>query len=102
MARRLRADIVETTMELRLSLPAATELVARALDALGTRTAALQAVMGAGTMNLNPAVVTVTLSEHDGRAIAVVRGAAKEGLIRQRAGEKAARRVVEYLAAAQP
>jgi hypothetical protein len=101
-ARRMRADIFETTVELRSPLPTATELVTRTLDALGTRTADLQAVMGAGAMNMNPAVVTVTLSKDAGRVVAHVRGVAKEGLIRQRAGEKAARRVAEHLATAQP
>ncbi|XVV14580.1 hypothetical protein ACQP2X_09640 [Actinoplanes sp. CA-131856] len=96
-ARRMRADIFETTVELPLSLPAAGELVGRILDALGTRTAEWQAMMGSGAMNLNPAVVTVTLREHEGRAVATVRGVAKEGLIRQRAGQKAARRVAEHL-----
>lgn len=101
-ARRMRADIFETAVELRMPLPTATDLIVRTLDELGTRTADLQAVLGAGAMNLNPAVVTVRLSESAGGVIATVRGVAKEGLIRQRAGEKAARRVVERLSAAQP
>ncbi|GIH19606.1 hypothetical protein Raf01_77780 [Rugosimonospora africana] len=96
-ARWMRADIFETTVELRPPLPTATDLVARTLDALGTRTTELQAMIGSGVMALNPAVVTVTLSEDGGRVIATVRGVAKEGLIRQRAGEKAARRVAEQL-----
>ncbi|MFF5082728.1 hypothetical protein ACFY36_37285 [Actinoplanes sp. NPDC000266] len=96
-ARRMRADIFETTVELPLSLPDAGELTGRTLDALGTRTAESQAVMGSGAMNMNPAVVTVTLREQDGTVVATVRGVAKEGLIRQRAGQKAARRVAEQL-----
>ncbi|MCY1136675.1 hypothetical protein OWR29_01595 [Actinoplanes sp. Pm04-4] len=96
-ARRMRADIFETEVELPLSLPAAAELVGLALDALGTRTAESQAVMGSGAMNLNPAVVTVTLREQDDTVVATVRGVAKEGLIPQRAGRKAARRVAEQL-----
>jgi hypothetical protein len=99
-ARRMRADIFETTVQLRPPLLTATDLVVRTLDALGTRTADLQAVIGAGAMNLNPAVVTVTLSETAEKVTASVRGVAKEGLIRQRAGEKAARRVIEQLTAA--
>lgn len=101
-ARRMRADIFETAVELPVPLPAAAELVARTLDAAGTRTAAFQAVLGSGVLDLNPAVVTVTLSQDAGRVVAVVRGVAKEGLIRQRAGEKAARRVAERLTAARP
>jgi hypothetical protein len=96
-ARWVRADIFETTVELRPPLPAATDLVARTLDALGTRTTGLQAMIGSGALDLSPAVVTVTLSEAAGRVSATVRGVAKEGLIRQRAGEKAERRVVEHL-----
>ncbi|XVU20974.1 hypothetical protein ACQPZJ_27305 [Actinoplanes sp. CA-054009] len=96
-ARRMRADIFETTVNLPLSRPAAERLVGRTLDAMGTRTAGSQAVMGSGAMNMNPAVVTVTLRDQDGTVVATIRGVAKEGLIRQRAGQKAARRVAEQL-----
>ncbi|MEV4350071.1 hypothetical protein AB0J83_36900 [Actinoplanes sp. NPDC049596] len=96
-ARRMRADIFETTVELPLSLPEAEALVGRTLTDLGTRTAESQAIMGSGAMNLNPAVVTVTLHAHEGQTLATVRGVAKEGLIRQRAGQKAARRVADQL-----
>ena len=98
-AGRMRADIFATTVALPGPMPAATELVMRVLDALGTRTAELQAMIGAGALSLNPAVVSVTLSEDAGTVTATVRGVAKEGLIRQRAGEKAARRVADHLAA---
>ncbi|WP_433304565.1 hypothetical protein ACQP2F_15445 [Actinoplanes sp. CA-030573] len=87
-------------MELPLSLPAATELIGRTLAFLGTKTADSQVLMGAGAIKLNPAVVTVTASEQNGSVHATVRGVAKEGLIRQRAGEKAARLVVQHLTAA--
>jgi len=50
-------------------------------------------VVGAGVGNLNPAVVTVTISASPEGSRLVIRGAAKEGLIKQRAGEKAAKRV---------
>ncbi|WP_305783259.1 hypothetical protein [Symbioplanes lichenis] len=97
-ARRIRADIFETAVELPLSLPAARELVGRTLDAVGARTAEAQAVLGSGALNLNPAVVTVVLRDRaEGVVVATVRGVAKEGLIPQRAGRKAARRVVEHL-----
>ncbi|GAB7045047.1 hypothetical protein [Catenuloplanes indicus] len=97
-ARRLRADIYETTVELPQSLPAAAGLAARTLAELGSPVGELQAVIGAGLLNMNPAVVTVTLARSGGSVVATVRGAAKEGLIRQRAGEKAARRVAARLA----
>ena len=99
LAGRMRADIFETVVELRPPLTTATDLVAQTLDALGTRVADTRAMILAGAMDMNPTVVTVTLSEDAGKVIAVVRGVAKEGLIRQRAGEKAAHLVAERLAA---
>jgi hypothetical protein len=97
-ARGMRADIFQTTVTLALTLSAATETVARVLDSLGRRTAELQAVIGVGVGNLNPAVVTVTVTEDAAGTVAAhVRGVAKEGLIRLRAGEKAARRLIANL-----
>jgi hypothetical protein len=61
--------------------------------------AVVRGVFGAGSMNLNPAVVTVTMTASPGGGTAVhIRGAAKEGLIKQRAGQKAAERIAEQLA----
>jgi hypothetical protein len=58
----------------------------------------VRGVLGAGAMNLNPAVVTVTMtSAGQGATMLRIRGAAKEGLIKQRAGEKAAQRVAAHL-----
>jgi hypothetical protein len=49
-------------------------------------------------MNLNPAVVTVTITSASGGGTSVhIRGAAKEGLIKQRAGQKAAERLAALL-----
>jgi hypothetical protein len=60
--------------------------------------AIVRGVLGAGTMNRNPAVVTVTMSATDRNSTAVrIRGAAKEGLIKQHAGEKAAKRLAADL-----
>lgn len=60
--------------------------------------AAVRAIVGAGVMNLNPAMLTVTMTgTADGRTTVHIRGAAKEGLIKQRAGEKAARRLADML-----
>jgi hypothetical protein len=59
----------------------------------------VRGVFGAGSMNLNPALVTVTIKDGAGGPTAVhIRGAAKEGLIKQRAGQKAAERIAEQLA----
>jgi hypothetical protein len=57
-------------------------------------------MVGSGSMNLNPTVVTVTLTEAGPSTIAAqIRGVAKEGLIKQRAGRKAAERVAGLLQA---
>lgn len=64
----------------------------------GIERPALAAVTGAGFSNLNPAVVQVTIDEiaEDGITVTVT-GVAKEGLIKQYAGEKAAKRIAEKL-----
>jgi hypothetical protein len=54
----------------------------------------LRAVVGSGALNLNPAVVTLQLVATTPASTTIrVRGVAKEGLIPQRAGRKAAERV---------
>ena len=59
----------------------------------GDGQALVRAVVGSGAMNLNPAVITVSMtSAADGSTILHIHGAAKEGLIKQHAGEKAAKR----------
>ncbi|MGW1505906.1 hypothetical protein ACWCQW_46855 [Streptomyces mirabilis] len=48
---------------------------------------------------MNPVLITVSLTSDGPEHTAVsVRGAAKEGLIKQRAGEKTAKRITELLA----
>jgi hypothetical protein len=54
-------------------------------------------IIGAGALKMNPAVVTVVISPADHASAVVVRGAAREGLIKQRAGEDAARRTAAGL-----
>jgi hypothetical protein len=99
-ARRLRKDVFEVDLVLRLSPAAAAERARDAisdngslLDPEGLGDDRIAGVVGAGVGNLNPAVVIVTISASDEGSRLVIRGAAKEGLIKQRAGEKAARRV---------
>ena len=59
---------------------------------------AVAAVIGSGFLGLNPALVTVeVMPEAENRVAVHVSGAAKEGLIKQHAGEKAARRIAERL-----
>jgi hypothetical protein len=60
--------------------------------------AIVRGIVGAGAMNLNPAVITVTISAASAGGTTVhIRGAAKEGLIKQRAGQKAAERLAVTL-----
>ena len=61
----------------------------------------VRAVVGSGSLNLNPSLVTVRVSPvaHN-RSRVVVHGVAKEGLIKQHAGQKAAQRLAQQLAAA--
>jgi hypothetical protein len=55
-------------------------------------------IVGSGYANLNPAVVTVTIHASEWGSRLVIRGAAKEGLIKQRAGAKAAKQVAAAMA----
>jgi hypothetical protein len=51
------------------------------------------ALVGAGHWNLNPTVLTVRIRASEEGSQLLIRGAAKEGLIKQRAGEAAAKRL---------
>jgi 3-polyprenyl-4-hydroxybenzoate decarboxylase len=107
-ARLLPEDVHE--IELVLALPA-DEALARArwvLSSLGEPVDEtpladqheLRAVVGSGALSLNPAVVTLQLVATTSASTAIwVRGVAKEGLIRQRAGRTAAERVAAHLRA---
>ena len=101
-ARRLRKDVYELDKTVPVPLGEVFASVASMLESTGmvvARTgpgdghALVCAVVGSGAMNLNPAVITVSMtSAADGSTILHIRGAAKEGLIKQHAGEKAAKR----------
>jgi hypothetical protein len=107
-ARRLRKDVFETELVLRMSPADAAERARDAISDHGSlldlegagddRGFVIAGIVGAGVGNLNPAVVIVTISASAEGSRLVIRGAAKEGLIKQRAGEKAARRVAAALA----
>lgn len=62
----------------------------------------IRAIVGSGHGGLNPALLTITLRSVGSRTQIHVRGAAKEGLVRQRGGEQVARAFTERLAAALP
>lgn len=110
LAARLLPEDVHV-IELVLALPPdeALALAGRVLSSLGepvdeTRIGddmhELRAVVGSGALNLNPAIVTLRLVATTSTSTTIwVRGMAKEGLIRQRAGRKAAERVAAYLQA---
>jgi hypothetical protein len=96
-------------IELSLDLPP-DEVEARAREVLGSNSRLLRpepnedhvrvvGIIGSGSFNMNPTVVMVTISATASGSRVTVRGAAKEGLLfKQRAGEKAARRIAEAMA----
>jgi hypothetical protein len=106
-ARRLRKDVFELKKTLAAPLDEICGSVADLLESIGTvvaRTgpgdgqALVRGIVGSGAMNLNPAVITVSMTgTADGGTILHIRGAAKEGIIKQHAGEKAAKRLEALL-----
>jgi hypothetical protein len=108
-ARLLPEDVHELELVLALPPDEALALAGWVLSSLGepvdeTRVAddkhELRAVVGSGALNLNPAIVTLQLVATTSASTTIrVRGVAKEGLIRQRAGRKAAERVAARLRA---
>ncbi|GAA1224838.1 hypothetical protein GCM10009665_13830 [Kitasatospora nipponensis] len=108
-ARLLRKNVHEIELTLAMPLEAAADHVATVLAGAGqllgaadtgpARARAVRAVVGGGFGNMNPVVITVSLTDQGPRrTAATVRGAAKEGLIKQRAGEKTAKLVADRLA----
>jgi len=108
-SRRLKKSVLEIDLSLAITPAAAAERARQVLDELGreldcrddgeTSDSQIVGIVPAGAGGLNPAVVTVTIRDAgEGSSKLVVRGAAKEGLIKQRAGEVAARRVADALA----
>jgi len=107
-ARRLRKSVKEISLTVPMPPKQAVARTRQIIDDLGSvarhgRAAAagslqVVGVVGAGALDMNPAVVTVTISPSEEGSSVVVRGAAKEGLIKQRASADAAKRVAEALA----
>jgi hypothetical protein len=106
-AKKMRANVFETDTTLKLPVADAVKRVRSLLAELGApideestgNGQRLRAMVGAGSMNMNPTVVTVTLTDAGAATTARIRGVAKEGLIKQRAGQKAAERVAGLLQA---
>ncbi|MGH3122696.1 MAG: hypothetical protein ACRDND_16945 [Streptosporangiaceae bacterium] len=105
-ARRLKKNILEIDLALDLPPQAAADLVRQVLrekgKALNLTTedgpaTQVLGIVGAGIANMNPAVVTVTIDQAGNGSRLLIRGVAKEGLIKQRAGEAAAKRVAAAL-----
>ncbi|HTV99248.1 MAG TPA: hypothetical protein VMF87_03035 [Streptosporangiaceae bacterium] len=107
-ARRLRKHVKEISLTVPMPPKQAVARTREIIDDLGSvasqdRVAAgslqVVGVVEAGALNMNPAVVTVTISRSEEGSSVVVRGAAKEGLIKQHAGQDAAKRVAAELGA---
>jgi hypothetical protein len=107
-ARRLRKDVFEIDLVVSLSPQAAADKAEDVISEQGSVLdlegddgdpgARVVGIVGSGVANLNPTVVTVTIRASAQGSRLVIRGAAKEGLIKQRAGEKAARRIAAAMA----
>ena len=109
-ARHMKNDVFAATLELSVSPADATRIFVQELNNLGktltgdaSRTyPVLRAVVMAGLMNMNPAVVEVEVVPLGVASCRItVTGTAKEGLIKQHAGEKAVRRVMESVGIAE-
>ncbi|AZP17033.1 hypothetical protein EJC51_13450 [Streptomyces aquilus] len=112
VAGRLKKDVLEIRLGTGLAPEAALALAEQmvvgcvpplAVVALPDGGHAVRAVMGTGFGGMNPAVVTLTVTAADGAGSTVlVRGAAKEGLIKQRGGQRAVEGIVSRWLAADP
>jgi MFS family permease len=100
----LPANAFDVTLEIAQGPDRSLELLSRVIGRLGRvlaqdRTdegARLQGVVRAGFLNMMPAVVTVTITEvNPGRSKVVIAGVSKDGLIKQRPGEGAVRRILK-------
>ncbi len=107
-ARGLRKDVFEVELVVSMSPQAAADRAEEVISEQGSvvdlegagRDPGTQVVgiVGSGVGNLNPAVVTVTIRACSEGSQLVIRGVAKEGLVKQRAGEKAAKRIAAAMA----
>lgn len=103
-ARLIGNDRCEVTADVHMDIAHAVTLFTNAVirtgrlvnRAGGEGTESITAIVAAGFLEMNPAVVQIELSERgaDGSRL-VLRGTAKEGLIKQRAGEGAVKRLLD-------
>lgn len=107
-ARLLKKNVYETTVTLSAGERAAIDRARQVLrdegrllaaepaaDSSGTK---IVGIVKAGRWNQNPAVITMTITPAELGTRVQIRGAAVEGLIKQRAGEAAAKRVAAAMA----
>lgn len=109
-AKRLKKNVHEIDLRLPLAFEGAVERVHDVLAAMGrqvdpvppepsTNRRTIRVITGGGAGGMNPVLVTAVLTRAEAGATSVLlRAAAKEGLIKQRAGEKAAKRIAGLLA----
>ena len=107
VARKLPTDAFSVTLRLAADAEAVLRAGAELLEeegqlqeVAGTAKAApaVSAVVRSGFLGLNPAVVTIeVLPQSENEALVNVSGMAKEGLIKQHAGQKAAQRIAGRL-----
>jgi hypothetical protein len=103
VARHQRKNIGEVDIKVGLDPREAAIVVRRILAAQGRLLRSdgyERAILGADRWDLNPTVVTVRLDAAGPGTSISVRGVACEGLIRQRAGEAAARRIADLIRSA--
>ncbi len=108
VARWLPEDVYELVLETGSSPEKARQVALAVLSREGkvlenqraeTPGSVVRAIVGSGAWNMNPALVTVRItSTAEGVTRLEIRGIAKEGLIRQRAGEAAVKRIADLLA----
>ncbi|GAA2239873.1 hypothetical protein [Streptomyces indiaensis] len=108
VAKLMRKNVHEIDLVVALPFEATVERVASVLEQAGRRVGpvpdpgdgqrTIRAVVGGGTGGMNPVVVTARVT-YGGASDSEVRlrAAAKEGLIRQRAGERTATRLAALL-----
>jgi len=110
VARRLSKDVLEIRLGTDLAPEAASALAQRVLEHSGLVLAAVavpgghavRGVMSIGLGGIGLAVATLTVTPADGGSTVLVRGAAKEGLIKQHGGRRAAEEIVSRWLAEDP
>jgi hypothetical protein len=103
-ARLIGNDRYEVTADVHMGIAQAVTLFTSAAlrtgrvvsGATGEGTKSITAIVAAGFLKMNPAVVQIELTDGGAdRSRLVIRGTAKEGLIKQRAGEGAVKRLLD-------